>query len=223
MREIRYVTGLYDYLDTLRRDHPRLLVDNCASGGRRIDFEMLRRALVLTRSDYLWDPIGQQSHTYGLAPWLPIIGIGAASLDPYSCRSGLGSHFALAADYDAPDPQVWQGIARALREQQLLRRLYTGDYYPLSPYSTAGNVWMAWQFDRPDLGQGLVQAFRRPECPEETATWPLRGLEQSAEYAVTDLDQPGSVKRTGLDLLRHGLTVRLRSRPAAAVFTYRKL
>jgi hypothetical protein len=48
-------------------------------------------------------------------------------------------------------------------------------------------------------------------------------LEESAEYALTDLDQPGVVKRTGLDLMRHGLTVRLRSRPAAATFTYRKL
>ena len=129
---------------------------------------------------------------------------------------------ALAADYDSSNPKVWQDIARAFREEQLLRHLYAGDYYPLSPYSTAGNAWMAWQFDRPDLGQGLVQAFRRSECTEETATWRLRGLDESAEYVVTDLDQPGSVKRTGRDLLRTGLTVRLRSRPAAAVCTYQK-
>jgi alpha-galactosidase len=35
MREIRYITGLYDFWDHLRLRHPRLLIDNCASGGRR--------------------------------------------------------------------------------------------------------------------------------------------------------------------------------------------
>ena len=104
MREIRYVTGLYHLFDTLRREHPGLLLDTLASGGRRIDFEMLRRALVLTRSDYLWDPTGQQCHTFGLAQWVPITGSGA-SLDVYSTRSGLGSHFTLAADYRSREPR----------------------------------------------------------------------------------------------------------------------
>ena len=118
IREIRYVSGLYDLFDTLHKEHPALLLDNCASGGRRIDLEMLRRALVLTRSDYLWDPIGQQCHTYGLAQWIPITGIGAASLDRYSCRSGLGSHYTLAADYRSQDPETWKAIARTVAEQQ---------------------------------------------------------------------------------------------------------
>jgi alpha-galactosidase len=121
MREIRRVTGLYELFDRLRQDHPGLVLDSCASGGRRIDFEMLRRALVLTRSDYLWDPIGQQCHTSGLARWVPVTGIGAASLDAYSARSGLGSHFALAADYLSDDPAAWAAIARVVAECRELR------------------------------------------------------------------------------------------------------
>ena len=152
MREIRYVLGLYDLFDTLQQRHPQLLLDNCASGGRRIDFEMLRRALVLTRSDYLWDPIGQQCHTYGLAQWIPLTGIGAASIDVYQCRSGLGSHFALATDYYSDNADTWAGVARAMRECKSLQHLYSGDFYPLGSYSTANDTWMAWQFHRPDLG-----------------------------------------------------------------------
>ncbi len=34
MREIRYVMGLYHLFDTLRGEHPGLLMDTCASGGR---------------------------------------------------------------------------------------------------------------------------------------------------------------------------------------------
>ena len=39
--KIRYIMGLYEYFDALRREHPHLIIDSSASGGRRIDFEML--------------------------------------------------------------------------------------------------------------------------------------------------------------------------------------
>jgi len=220
LNEIRYVSGLYDLFDALRRRHPRLLLDNCASGGRRIDFEMLRRALVLTRSDYLWDPVGQQCHTYGLAQWLPITGIGAASLDLYNCRSGWGSHFVLAADFYSHDPRFWESVLQRVREWRQLAPLYTGDFYPLSDYSVATNVWMAWQFHRADLGQGVVQAFRRPDAPEERATYRLQGLDRATVYSVRNLDEPTPGKRTGRELMEEGLAVFAPTRPASLVFTY---
>jgi alpha-galactosidase len=223
IREIKYVTGLYDLFDTLIRDHPNLLLDTCASGGRRIDFEMLRRALVLTRSDYLWDPIGQQCHTFGLAQWIPITGIGAASVDRYNCRSGLGSHFVLAADFFSKDPALWQSVARILKEHRSLKHLYTGDFHPLGPYSTATNAWTAWQFDRADLGEGLVQAFRRQDSPTADATYRLAGLDPAAEYSVTDLDDPKPRQTTGHDLMDHGLSIRLPAKPAAAIIVYKRI
>jgi alpha-galactosidase len=222
INEIRYVTGLYDLFDTLQREHPKLLMDTCASGGRRIDFEMLRRALVLTRSDYLWDPIGQQCHTYGLAQWVPITGIGAASTDAYSCRSGLGSHFVLAADFYSKDPAVWQAVVRIMREHRSLRHLYCGDFYPLGPYSTAGDGWMAWQFHRDDLDEGLLQAFRRPKSEAASATYRLQGLDEATVYAVTNLDDAKATAMTGRELIERGITISLPERPGAAVFTYRK-
>ena len=222
MREIRYITGLYDLFDTLRKEHPRLLLDDCASGGRRIDLEMLRRALVLTRSDYLWDPIGQQCHTYGLAQWIPITGIGAASLDRYSCRSGLGSHFTLAADYRSQDPSTWKAIAAAVAEERLLQPLYRGDFYPLGPYSKEQGAWMAWQFHRADLGAGLVQAFRRQASTESFAVYHLRGLDADARYIVRNLDQAQARELTGRQLMEQGLIISLPGKPDAAVVTYKK-
>ena len=47
LREIRHINGLYDFLDELARRHPSLILDNCAAGGRRLDFEMMRRCIVL--------------------------------------------------------------------------------------------------------------------------------------------------------------------------------
>ncbi|WP_165226234.1 alpha-galactosidase [Aquisphaera insulae] len=222
IREVRHVMGLYSLFDALRAEHPGLLLDNCASGGRRIDLEMLRRSLVLFRSDYVWDPVGLQCQMHGLARWIPITGVGAASLDVYSTRSGLGSHYTLAADYGSEDPETWKSIARTVDESRSLRPIYSGDFYPLSRWSIKDDDWIAWQFDRPDLGEGLVQAFRRPKSDLDAKRYRLLGLDPGARYVFTNLDDPTSATHLGRDLMESGLSVRISTKPGAVVLRYRK-
>ena len=50
--EIRHVEGLYEFWDELLRRRPGLLIDNCASGGRRLDLETVSRSMALWRTDY---------------------------------------------------------------------------------------------------------------------------------------------------------------------------
>src|SRR5207237_5455135 len=90
--EINYVTGFLAFWDELRRRHPDMLIDTCASGGRRNDVETLRRSVPLHRSDYYKDAVNQQCHTYGLAFWLPFYGTGAPTHDPYWFRSAMSPH-----------------------------------------------------------------------------------------------------------------------------------
>src|SRR5262249_6164602 len=71
-----YVRGHLAYRGELRRRHPNMLIDSCASGGRRNDLETLRRAVPLIRSDYLFEPTGEQCHAYGAALWYPFHGTG---------------------------------------------------------------------------------------------------------------------------------------------------
>ena len=54
------MTGYLAFWDELRRRHPGLLIDTCASGGRRNDLETLRRAIPLWRADYRCEPLGTQ-------------------------------------------------------------------------------------------------------------------------------------------------------------------
>jgi alpha-galactosidase len=220
IREIRYVEGLYAYFDALREAHPQLLLDTCASGGRRIDLEMIKRALILTRSDYLWDPTGQQCHTYGLAQWLPITGIGAADIDRYKCRSGYGSHFAFAVDYYSKDAAVWDSARATIEECKALAPMFRKDFYPLTPYSTDSDTWMAWQFHDPEEQKGLVQAFRRQDSGTPEIKCALRGLDAKAAYEVTNLDSRELVRLAGKVLLDRGLAIKLSDKPSAAVFTY---
>ncbi|MHB9037912.1 MAG: alpha-galactosidase, partial [Armatimonadota bacterium] len=206
INQIKYIMGLYAYLDYLMAQHPNLLIDNCASGGRRIDFEMMKRSLTLTRSDYLWDPVGQQCMTYGLSQWLPITGIGSDNEDTYKCRSGYGSVFTLPRDWpNVLDPNAWALAYQNIEYQVSVKDLFRGDFYPLTPYSTATDVWMAWQFDRPDLGRGIWQAFRRPDNPVVVEWFYLKGLVPNANYELTSPSIPGwSATHTGQYLMETG-------------------
>ena len=99
MTEIKHVMGYLAYWDELRRRHPEMLIDTCASGGRRNDLETLRRAVPLLRSDHLQPGISQQCHTYGIASWMPYFGQPMQDVwdNLYLMRSGLvpRTHLAL--------------------------------------------------------------------------------------------------------------------------------
>jgi alpha-galactosidase len=222
MNEIGHIMGLYDYLDTFQRAHLNLLLDDCASGGRRIDFEMMRRSVPLLRSDYLWDPVGAQCFTWALSLWVPITGHGGVSVDPYDFRSGMQTCVTYAFDFYKADAPFWEPLARRLKEFQEVQPFFSRDYYPLTPYATNSECWMAWQFDAPEVRKGMVQAFRRSTNSPPSMTFKLRGLEPIATYTLTDFDASASTTAQGSALMEKGLVVRLPSAPASALITYAK-
>jgi len=112
---------------------------------------------------------------------------------------------------------------RLLNEYLSVRQYFTGDFYPLTPYSLEQSAWIAWQFDRPDLGEGLLQAFRRPTCSEESAIYRLFGLDPAAMYAVTNFDAPDTLCKSGHALMTEGIVVTLTTCPGAAVMVYRQV
>jgi alpha-galactosidase len=222
MNEIRHIMGLYDYLDTFQRENPELLLDDCASGGRRIDLETMRRMVPLLRSDYLWDPIGAQCFTWALSLWVPVSGHGAVSLDPYDFRSGMQTCVAYAFDYYKKDAPFWEPLAQRLKEFREVQPFFSRDFYPLTEYSTRPDRWMAWQFDSPELSKGVVQAFRRASNSIPSMTFKLCGLEPKNLYTVKNLDEPGNNTVSGSELMEKGLEVKIPSAPGSALLTYVK-
>jgi len=217
--EIRHVTGHFAYWDALLRDHPNMLIDSCASGGRRNDLETLRQAVPLLRSDYIIEPVGNQCHTYALSFWVPFYGTGTGAIDPYLFRSVMCPH--LTACFDMRNKDANWGLARELiGEWRKVAPMMLGDYYPLTPYSLANDVWIGWQFDRPEEGDGMIQVFRRAESIYRQAELKLCGLDADMEYAITDLDTNTVTRKKGRELMEQGFTVEIASKPGAALFTY---
>jgi len=220
--EIRHIEGYLAFWDELVRRHPDMLIDSCASGGHRNDLETLRRALPLLRSDYILDPIGNQCHTYGLAPWMPYFGTGIIDFDTYLLRSMMGPDTTLSCDARRKDLD-WELLRKLLAQWRQIAPNFFGDFYPLTPYSLSKDAWMAWQFDRPEAGQGIVQVFRRAECAFRAAELRLRGVEPDSNYRVSDFGEHQPRQMSGRELLEKGVLVEIPERPGARVVTYEKL
>jgi alpha-galactosidase len=97
-----------------------------------------------------------------------------------------------------------------------------GDFYPLTPYNSGNDGFMAWQYDLPESGEGVVQVFRREESPVVSAMFKLHGLDASAKYEVENLDG-GKQTLTGRELMEKGLEANTTEQPSALLFAYKRI
>ena len=232
--EIKYVMGHLAFWDELLRRHPNMLIDTCASGGRRNDLETLRRAVPLWRSDYAYEPIGQQGMTYGLSSWIPYHGTGTVAssaaayygggkspVESYAFWSNSAPGLNLGIDIRAKDLD-YPALRRLLDQRRDVAPYYYGDFYPLTPYNLDKSLWIAWQFDCPEKGEGMIQAFRRNDCKDESIHVKLQGVDPGATYTLNNLDVVGTTEMTGRELRESGLPIGLTKLPGAAVIVYKK-
>jgi len=230
MSEIRHIEGLYAMWDELLARHPGLVIDNCSSGGRRIDLETISRSIPLWRSDVQCWPgfaaTAMQGQTQGLAPWVPLSTGCCDRASMYAFRSALGPGMVLTTNTFERDPPPsfppdW--LRQRVAEQRALRPYFHGDFYPLLSFSLADDAWSASQFDRPDLGEGMVLALRRERSPFTRMQAVLRGLDAEAEYDVRSLDGGAPMQCCGRELAASGITIEISEQPGSALFVYKRI
>ncbi len=233
--ENHFVTNFLAYWDELLRRHPDMFIDTCASGGRRLDLETLRRSAPLWRSDYAYEPIGHQGQTYGLSLWLPYhgtgtvahvaapyYGAGATPVQPYAFWSNSASSLVVTLDIRNRELD-YDALRKLFQQWRLVSGYYYGDFYPLLPYSLDHTVWMAWQFDRPEIGEGMVQVFRRADSDYFGRTIKLLSLDPEARYECTNLDTPDKAALTGQELMQKGVKISMEEQPGVVTLMYRKI
>lgn len=228
--EIKHVCGYLTLWDELQRRHPGLMIDSCAGGGRRNDLETLRRAVPLLRSDYQtitdepeYIP-GNQAQTYGLSSWLPFYGSGIylGPIRPVeNMRSSLCPSFGMCVDVRKGDID-WDLYRKLMAQWRQVAGCMLGDYYPLTAHSLSLDTWIAWQFNRPEQGDGMIQAFRRDYNPTNLLTAKLHGLEPEVVYAVKNLDDESVREISGRELMADGLAINITTQPGSALIYYRK-
>jgi alpha-galactosidase len=203
MTQIKHVMGLMAYCDEVLSRNPGTVISFV---GHRLDLELLRRSVPMFRSDGALSRVGQgaahgavleQNHSYGLALWLPYSGAaappGGDGLDHfYLLRSGFAATFLNSIDPrpgHVPGQSAFEAVRSANYEWRMVADNFVyGDFHPLTDYSTASDAWVAWQYNSYQLGEGVVQAFRRPGNGQPTLSVALRGLDTrpGVEYELED-------------------------------------
>jgi len=224
MSEIRHIEGLYAYWDSLLVRFPNLLIDNCASGGRRLDIETTSRSAPLWRTDYQYgEPNGYQCHTYGLNFYLPIHGTAIYKSENYTFRSGLGAAAVMNWEVTGRNSESIPAMQKAMEEYKKLRPYYYGDYYPLTGTEnmTQDSVWLSYQLNRPLQGDGIIVAFRRKDCKTESIIIKLNGIDSAGTYSLYNEDT-GITERVSGESLKAGYRIKLSDAPGSLLIIYTK-
>jgi len=233
MTEIRYVEGLYRIYDEILRRHPDLIIEGCAGGGHRIDLETVSRNHGYWAAD-LFDgvPESMQACVYGANLYLhPHLHNTVLTMNNAPCEdtpanryrffSVIGGAPCFAIDtrdesLDYELGQKWLGLF------QEIRHLTQGEFYPLTEWSIDSDRWMAHQFHRPDLDEGLVVAFRRSENEEDRRTFELSAIDASGTYRLQGRFYGKDVTVKGKELIV-GLEVALAHRPDVEILSYSRV
>ena len=224
--EMKHIAGLYAFWDGLLAKVPGLLIDNCASGGRRIDIETIGRSIPLWRTDYQYfEPNGSQCHTYGLQLYLPFSGTGNGNPQKYAFRSVISGAVVLGWEINGTwnnSPFLPTLALEDIAEFRALRPYFFGDYYPLTEYSTEDEAWAAFQWNRPEQQDGIVLAFRRPRAVESTKNLVLHSLDPAADYEVSYEDYGLVMVKNGKELLG-GIEVKIPEPNGSLLVKYRRV
>lgn len=220
--EMKYIEGLYAYWDRIAQAWPNSIREECASGGRRIDLETVMRMHLHQESDYWFDNETDQNQIWGLSQYLPnnVFDTPIVYLDDYSFHSTMACSLIPGWIADAPDFD-------AARAQQLMKRysqvrhLLTGAWYPLLPQSSDKAAWMASQYHRPDLDEGMIIILRRPESPYRTVEVTLHGLEAEATYDLTS-DRTGETRAVRGSELMGTFELTLKEKRSSDLIVYRR-
>ena len=149
-------------------------------------------------------------------------GEGASPVEPYAFWSCCypANNFAL----DVRAKNLNYDLLRDLfAKRDRVMKYYYGDFYPLTVHSQERAVWMAWQFDQPEVGEGLVQAFRRSQSNILGYQYKLKALDEDAEYEITDLTRDEVYRVAGKELMDKGLKVIIDDQPGVAVMIYKRI
>ena len=219
--EMKYIAGLYEYWDRIAAAWPDSFREECASGGRRIDIETIKRMHIHQDSDYWFDNDVDQAQIWGLSQYLPnnVFTTPINRLDDYSFHSTMATSLCLGWIADASDFDLAR--AKKLTDRyRSIRELLIGAWYPLLPYTRDPRQWMAMQWHRPDLDAGFLLVFRHRESPYRSIEVSLHGLKPDKDYELI-CDSTGEIiSKSGAELMK-GFTITLSERGSSDLVEYR--
>jgi alpha-galactosidase len=209
-----HVRGWWRVWEETRLRHPNLVLENCSSGGRRIDLGTFKRAHFHVLSDQFRYPDAIRYQFSGANFFLPgdrmksLICFGQRVSSDYIFHSNFGGLMSITEDV-----HHWTSEERAKAKSHIaaykaVRHLLGKDFFPLFPQPMALEAWDGWEFHDSDTNEGFALVFRS-RSPQEDVRIRLRGPRLGEKYSVED---PYSGRREIFDgkrLLEEGISLKL--------------
>lgn len=215
-----YCQGYLNFWDTLLSSVPGLKIDNCASGGGRLDLESLRRSVPLHRTDFDQEESEiVQTMNMSLYEWIPFNGgpsnsTVSTTVRKYMLRSVFNSSVTL--NYDIRnDKLAWKLLAGLVKELKIAQQYYDKDYYALTEWTRDKAKWLAWEFVDKARNEGVMEVFRRSKCDNAEQTLFPKGLKDGTDYYFCDFDAKTVTKVKGSEVNKNGFTVKLDKKSSA--------
>jgi alpha-galactosidase len=222
------VLAVYGLMDRVRRDHPTVEIESCASGGGRADYEVLKRADRIWTSDCN-DPLERQSIHRAFSIFFPpeVMGAHVGPADSHRTArrtsialrawTALFGHMGIEADVRAFPASDLETLAAAIGLHKQLRPLLHGGGR-LVRQVTADEGAVAFAV----IGQDVALASLAQVATPTTAGAPplrLTGLAMDTVYSVRLLNppaRPAATMKTAPALVR-GETIDASGRMIAEV------
>jgi alpha-galactosidase len=225
-----HVVGLYEVLDYLHEQFPQLVVEDCASGGHRMDYGLIRRTDIAWLSDQTEPSYRVRHHVYGasypfppeyLNTWIVesyFEHLADVANDPPHLRAWIESRmmgaFGISVSTVDWSAAIRDQVAEEIKTYKSIRDIIShGNLYHLSP--------------QPDLTEPPVEPSIQPDAMEYydpvtkrgavflfggTEAWDycrfrLRGLDPSTTYHLTSSNGSLSLFGSGTELMSHGIAL----------------
>ena len=233
MLENLHVQGYLKYWDSLLERTPSLIIDSCASGGRRNDLDTMRRAITLHYTDvgYGHHPIKQKQHRK-MFEWIPYFRAhnmnwdnaedgsyenGGRPTDEFAFHCALAPSLTSMYTYDDTEEHFEIGrkmdaIWRRAAEIEL-----SGDYYPITECRCDPHDWYAMQFDDAKTHRGFAQAIRNTLAEDESFLLTLPCIHSGKTYTFTDAET-GKGFSLSAEELANGINIALPKRAGVIYF-----
>ncbi|MBQ9366223.1 MAG: alpha-galactosidase [Victivallales bacterium] len=200
--EIKHINGLYLFWDELRRRYPDILIENCAAGGRRMDYQMMSRSHSYCRDDaQMFKDCDEltQNITLNSTAYIPITGgetFTVPVFDDYAFLSRLAAGTVFSpTDFQGmllkrtPSKEELDWFRRMFSLAKRIQRYFLGDFYALTdnPFDSS-ELYCAYQLHLPEGSEGFFAVFRRKDCPLTTFTPALHAINSNATYKVEEFN-----------------------------------
>ena len=215
---VRHVRGVYDLWEMLRRNHPDVAFESCASGGGRVDLGIMRYADQVWTSDNT-DPFDRLKIQEGCSMAYPARAMMCWVADPgvwaknrrtsisYRFHSAMMGSLGIGTNLlQWSEEELGEASKLVRRYKEVRDVVQEGDQYRL--LSPREGETTAVQYVSEDKRSSVIFVLRNPHqfLDPSPKIYP-RGLEENSVYWVTDLEEPqsgGALMGRGIDVALEG-------------------